>query len=119
MRKNQLGISLGGLMVGGVIFIVIVMMGLKLIPSYLEFFAIKKVINAIAQEKRGATASVNEIRKSFDLRATVDDITSVKSSDLEITKQGSDVVISAAYRKEIPLVANIGVYIDFRAASKE
>lgn len=118
MRKNQLGISLGGLMVGGVIFIVIVMMGLKLIPSYLEFFAIKKVINAIAQEKRGG-ASVNEIRKSFDLRATVDDISSVKGADLEITKEGSDLVISATYRKEIRLVANIGVYIDFRAASKE
>lgn len=118
MRKNQLGISLIGLMFGGAIFIVMVVMTLKLLPSYLEFFAIKKVINSIALEKR-AGATVKEIRYSFDTRATVDDITSIKSADLEITKDGSDLVISAAYRKEIPLVANIGVYIDFRAASKE
>lgn len=118
MRKNQLGISLSGLLVGGIIFIVIVMMAVRLLPSYLEFFAIKKVINSIALEKRGG-ASVIEIRRSFETRASVDDITSIKASDLEITKQGSDLVISATYRKEIPLVANIGVYIDFRAASKE
>jgi hypothetical protein len=118
MRKNQLGISLGGLMVGGVIFIVIVMMGLKLAPSYLEFFAIKKVINSIALEKRGG-ATVNEIRKSFELRATVDDITSIKAADLEVAKEDNDLVISVAYRKEIPLVANIGIHIDFRATSKE
>jgi len=64
-------------------------------------------------------ATVAEIRKSFDQRATIDDINTVKGSDLEITKDSGGIVIVAAYRKEIPLVSNIGVYIDFRAASKE
>jgi hypothetical protein len=117
MRKNQLGVGLGGLLAGAVIFIVVAMLGMKLFPSYLEFFAIKKAVNALAQEKRGGT--VADIRRTFDNRATIDDISTIKGSDLEITKEGSDLVISAAYRKEIPLAANIGVYIDFRAASKE
>jgi len=117
MRKNQLGVSLGGLMMGAVVFIVLAMMGMKLAPSYIEFAAIKNAVKALGQEKRGA--SVNEIRKTFDQRATVDDINTVKGADLEITKDGSDVVIMANYRKEIPLFANIGVYIEFRATSKE
>jgi hypothetical protein len=49
----------------------------------------------------------------------VDDITSIKGADLEITKDGGTVVITAAYRKEIPLFANVGVYIDFAATSKQ
>ena len=118
MRKKQLGISLSGLIMGSVILIAIAMLGLKLVPSYIEFFAIKKAVNAIASEKRGG-ASVVEIRKSFDARATVDDISSIKSSDLEITKDGSDLVIRASYRKEIPLFANLGIYIEFNAVSKE
>lgn len=117
MRGNQLGIGLGGLMVGAVIFIVLAMFGMKLGPSYLEFFAIKKAVNAIAQEKR--TASVVDIRKTWDARATTDDINSVTGKDIEITKDGSELVISASYRKEIPLAGNLGVYIDFRANSKE
>jgi hypothetical protein len=117
MRRNQLGIGLGGLMVGAVIFIVLAMFGMKLGPSYLEFFAIKKAVNAIAQEKR--TASVVDIRKTWDARATIDDINSVKGADIEITKEGSELVISASYRKEVPLAGNLGVYIDFHAVSKE
>lgn len=118
MRKKQLGVSLGGLIFGAVILIALAMLGLKLAPSYIEFFSIKKAVNAIASEKRGG-ASVAEIRKSFDAHATIDDITSVKASDLEISKEGGDLVIKASYRKEIPLVANVGIYIEFNAASKQ
>ncbi len=117
MRNRQLGIGLGGLLVGAVIFIVLAMVGMKVGPSYLEFFAIKKAVNAIAQEKRDA--SVAEIRKTWDARATIDDISSVKGADIEVTKDGGAVTITATYRKEVPLVANVGVYIDFRAASKD
>ena len=118
MRSKQLGISLGGLMAGAVVLIVFAMIGMKLLPSYIEFFAIKKAVNALASEAKGGT-TVTEIRKSFDQRATIDDINSVKGADLEVTKDGGTVVVAVAYRKEIPLVANVGVYIDFRAASKE
>jgi hypothetical protein len=118
MRSKQLGISLGGLIAGAVVLIALAMVGLKLTPSYIEFFAIKKAINALATESRGG-ASVGEIRKSFDQRATIDDISSVKGADLEVTNDSGSIVISVSYRKEIPLVANVGVYIEFNASSKE
>lgn len=118
MRKNQLGVSLGGLLVGSAILIVVAMVGLKMIPSYIEFFSIKKVIAAVGEEARnGANAAA--IRRSFDNRATIDSIESVKAADLEITKDATGVVVSAAYRKEIPLVSNIGIYIDFSATSQQ
>ena len=94
------------------------MIGMKLLPSYIEFFAIKKAVNALAAETRGG-ATVLEIRKQFDNRATIDDINSVKGSDLEVTKDSGSIVISVGYRKEIPLFSNLGVYIDYRASSKE
>jgi hypothetical protein len=118
MRSKQLGISLGGLIAGAAVFIVLAAVGMKLLPSYIEFFAVKKAVNALATETRGG-ATVVEIRKGFDQRATIDDINSVKGSDLEVTKDSGGIVITVGYRKEIPLVSNIGVYIDFKAASKE
>jgi len=117
MRKNQLGLSLGGLIVGAVIFIVLAMLGMKLAPSYLEFAAVKKAVVAIAQEQSGA--GVIQIRKTFDNRASIDDISTITGKDLDITKEGGELVITAAYRKEIPLVYNVGVYIEFRASSKD
>ncbi|MGH8765168.1 MAG: DUF4845 domain-containing protein [Burkholderiales bacterium] len=104
--------SLLGLMMGAAVLIAFALLGMRLAPSYIEFFAIKKAVNAIAAEKRG---NVAEVRKAFENRSTIDDISSVKASDLEITKDG----ISVSYRKELPLFKGIGIYIDFYVASTE
>jgi len=104
-------------MVGAFVFIILALLGMKVAPSYIEFFTIKKAVIALATEKRGA--SPNDIRKAFDQRAQVDDITTIKGSDLEITKDGNEIVVNAAYRKQIPLFRNIGLHIDFAASSKE
>ena len=117
MRNKQLGVSLGGMLAVSVVLIAVAMVGLKLGPSYIEFYAVKKAVVAIAADKRGST--VAEIRKTFDARAVIDDIRTVKGSDLEVTKDGSELVISAGYRKEVPLFGNLGLYVDFRASSKD
>jgi len=118
MRKNQTGITLISLLLISAVLIAVLLVGMKLAPSYIEYFSIKKAVNAVAAEGRGG-ATVNEIRKNFDARATIDAIDSVKASDLEITKDSGGVVVSVSYRKEIPLVSNIGIHIDFVATSKE
>jgi len=59
------------------------------------------------------------VRRAFENRSAIDNINSVKSSELEVSKQGNDLLITASYRKEVPLFANIGVYIDFTASSND
>jgi hypothetical protein len=115
MRNRQTGVSLMGLLIGMFVLLFLVLLGFKLIPPYMEFSRAKSAIETIG---RGKPASVNDVRKQFDARATVDDIATLKGSDLEITKDGNDVVISFAYRKEVPLFANLGMYVDFAADSR-
>jgi len=116
MHKQQ-GVSLGGLIIVVFLVVLIGIFSLKLIPGYIEFYKIKGAVQAIAAD-RSKTSSVNEIRKAFASRATIDDIESVKPEDLEITKEGNDVVIGFAYRKEVTLAGNIGLYVDFKGDSK-
>ncbi len=116
MQNRQRGVSLGGLLVGLFILIMLALLGFRLIPSYMEFYTAKGAIEAVARERPGA--SVVDVRRAFDARATIDNIESVKAADLEITKEGNEIVISFAYRKEVPLFKNVGVYIDFAASSK-
>ena len=114
MRNRQRGVSLIALVMVAAVLIAVALLGMRLAPSYIEFFAIKKAINAIAADKRtGANAA--EVRKAFDQHAVIDDITTIKGSDLEVSKDG----ISASYRKELPLFKGIGIYIDFYVQSKE
>ncbi|HEY6821014.1 MAG TPA: DUF4845 domain-containing protein [Burkholderiales bacterium] len=116
-KNGQAGVSLGGLLIVLAFLAVLGVFAMKLIPHYMQYGKAKGAIEAVARDKQNGT--VAEIRKAFDARATIDDIDAVKPEDLEITKEGNQVVISFAYRKEIPLVANIGLYIDFAANSKD
>lgn len=117
MRYRQLGVSLMGLIAAAVVLIFCALLGMKLVPSYLEYNAVKKALSGIGADSRGRNTSVGDIRRAFENRSSIDDINSVKSSDLEITKEGNGFSIVASYRREIPLFANIGVFIDFTAAS--
>ena len=112
MDRKQSGVSLLGLIAGLVILILLAVLGMKLLPSFLEYRSAKTAIEGIAS-KPGQ--SVADMRRAFDARAQIDDVQSVKSSDLEITKDGNAIVISFNYRKEVPLFGNVGMYIDYAA----
>ena len=117
MRNRQRGVTLMGLIVGSVVLIFVALLGMKLLPAYIEYFSIKKAVTSVALENRGRGSAVNDLRRGFDARQAIDDFQAVKGSDLEITKAGDGFTVTAAYRKEVPLFANIGVHIDFTASS--
>jgi hypothetical protein len=112
-RSGQKGLSLVVLILVLVALAVVALFGMKVFPSYLEYRSAKGAIEAIARDNPGA--SPNDVRRSFESRATIDDVNSVKASDLEIAKEGNAVAISFAYRKEVPLFRNVGLYIDYAA----
>jgi len=64
-------------------------------------------------------ASPNDIRKAFDQCAQVDDISTIKGSDLEITQVSNEILINAACHKEIALLGYLGLQTDFAASSKD
>jgi len=117
MRNRQTGISLLGLLFGGFVAIIAALLAMKLAPSYIEYFNAKKAIYSIVNE--GKELSVTDIRKSFEARATIDDITSIRPADIEIARDSGLVVLSFAYRKEIRLFGNVSVCIDFAASTED
>lgn len=115
MQEQQRGVTIMGLLIMLVLFIVIALFAMKVLPSFMEFRTAKSAIDAVARQ--GMTNSA-EVRRAFENRATIDNIVSVRPQDLEITREGNSVVIGFAYRKEIPLFSGVGLYIDYAASSK-
>jgi Domain of unknown function (DUF4845) len=116
MRSAQRGVTLVGLIIGLTVLVFLALLAMKLIPVYMEYYTARNAILAIARSQQGG--SVNDVRRAWESRSAVDDITAVKGSDLEISKDGNQLVLGFAYRKEVPLFANLGVYIDFAASSR-
>jgi hypothetical protein len=117
-RQRQQGLGFAGVILLLIAIVFIAIIGMKLVPAYIEFFTIRKAVTAITQSGELRGASVADVRKAFDRRTAIDDITAVTPADLEITKEGSEVVISFAYEKRIKLFYNISVLIDFAGSSR-
>ena len=116
--RRQRGMGFAGVLVLLIAIVFVAIIGMKLVPAYIEYFTIKSAVTAITQSGELRSATVADVRKAFDRRANIDDITAVRPGDLEITKDGNEIVVAFAYEKRIPLFYNISVLIDFAGASK-
>ena len=89
----------------------------KLVPAYLEFMAVKKVLHAMAASGDLKSLSPKEIQNSFFKRANIDNIHSVKSEDITIAREGNQSMVTVEYSLKVPVVANISACMDFLASS--
>jgi hypothetical protein len=115
--KRQRGLSFSGFMLGAFVLVMVSMLGLKLIPSYMQNGAITKIFTAIASDPDMQKAPVREIRASFARRASIDNITAITAEDIQMESDSGRLVLSASYTVKVPLVANVSLSIDFKPSS--
>jgi hypothetical protein len=99
------------------LIVVVALIGFKVLPAYVEYFTLKRVIGDIAHDMQLQNGSVRDAINAFQRRAQIDDISSIKAPDLEITKEANGVSILAAYQRCVPLFSNISVCMDFEATA--
>jgi hypothetical protein len=110
--NKQRGITLSGALMGMILLALAGLFAAKLMPSYLEYFAVQKILKGM--EQNGETkGSVKEIRNAFDRRNTIEGVQAVQGEDLEVTKEGGEAVVTANWSVKIPMVANFSACLDF------
>ena len=117
--RRQRGIGFIGLMFIFAVAGVVLLLGLKLVPVYIEFFSVKKVISAMGKSEEAKTGTVAEIRKSFSRRAVIDNIQAVTGDDLDVTKEGGETIIVAAWQHKVALFTGYTLLVDFSVSSKD
>ncbi len=114
--KHQRGVSLSGLLFWGVILGVVALLVIKVVPSAIEFYKIKKDIKAVVANA-GANATVPDLRKAYAKYLEIDVIEAVRPEDLDISKDGNQIVISFAYDKKIRLFGPVSLLIEYAGNS--
>lgn len=109
-RARQRGLSFFGLVFVGLIAVAVFAIGGQSVPIFLEYTSAKKAI-----EKAKVESTVPGVRAAFDRAAAIDDITSLKGSDLDVTKRGDKVIVSFKYSREIPLAGPAYLVYRFEA----
>ena len=116
--RNQRGITLTGLIVTLGVLAFLAIMAAKILPAYLEYWSVRKIFATMAQGGQ-TKGTVRDIRMSYERHNAIEDVKSVQAADLEITKQGNDAIVSAAWSVKVPLVANVSACIDFEASTEQ
>jgi Tfp pilus assembly major pilin PilA len=115
--KKQQGATLIGMLFVGILVVFAAIVVMKLVPAYIEYMSIQKVLSAMDKDPALKDAKNAEVRDSYARRAGIDNITAVKPEDLDISRDSGKLVVAAKYRVEKPLFGNVGLYIDFNAST--
>jgi hypothetical protein len=92
---------------------------MRVVPDVIEYTKIVSDIKATAQDPSLKQASVADVRKSYERRAIVDQISAITPMDLDVSRNGNTLVLSFAYRKEIHLAGPVSLVIDFEASTDQ
>jgi hypothetical protein len=112
-RSRQRGISFIGLLFVGTVVACTMVVAAQVFPTLIEYQAVTKAVN-----KASSGTTVAEIRAIFDKAAQIDDITTIKGTDLDITKNNDKVVVSFAYSREIHLAGPAYLVMKYSGSSK-
>jgi Domain of unknown function (DUF4845) len=115
-KRSQRGITLFGLLFWAIVIGVVSLVGMRIVPTSIEYFTIMKAINKVSGDP--AATTVPQIRTSFDRQREIDAITSISGKDLSITKENEQVVVSFAYDSEIELFKPVYLLIKYEGRSK-
>lgn len=120
MMKKQKGMTLIGFIIIAVVALSIILAGVKIVPDYIEFSSVKKVIEAIGKSPNFNNMTNQEIITAFDKRASTSYVTVVNGRDLIISKAASGKKeVSIEYEVVKPLAFNLSALMDFKASTSD
>lgn len=112
-QQRQRGLTFVGLLVVGILVALAGLVAAQVFPTYLEYLAVQK-----ASVKASQGSTVAEVRSLFDKAAAIDNITSVRGTDITVTKAGNAVVVSFSYTKEIHLAGPAWLVMKYEGSSR-
>jgi len=117
-RQRQRGLSIIGFLFVAAVAVIAVMIGFRMVPAYIEWMTVQKVLGKTLEDsKEGFT--LYQFRRDFDLKASADYIDSVRGSDVEVTKEGNNLIATASWTRTLHLVGNVSLLLEFEATAKK
>ena len=116
--RRQKGLTLTGMILTSIVVILLLLLAFKIVPVYVEYYAIEKQLKAMSTDPKLRNPSRQAIEGAWASRAAVDDLTSMTGDQIEVTREGNEIVLSGAYAVKVPLFKNIAACFDFKPSSK-
>jgi Domain of unknown function (DUF4845) len=114
-HSKQAGVGFFGLIFYAVIFGGLGLIGLKSFPIYAENIKISRIIKKVAEDN---PKTLQDAAASFERYSAIEDINSIRGTDLIVENKSGKALISYKYSKKIPLVEPVSLVFDFEGSSR-
>ncbi|TWI06789.1 DUF4845 domain-containing protein [Aerolutibacter ruishenii] len=115
MKRTQRGMTLIGFIITLAVVGVFVYMGMKTIPMYSEYYAVKQALNGLAQEPGVTGYDPAKIKDLFFRRLYISYADNVKAENVKVVRKDAGYVMTVEYEVRKPLIANLDVVGKFKA----
>ena len=105
---------IGFLFVAAVV-LVVAMVSFRMIPAYIEYYTIQRALEGALADSNDL--SVVTIRRAMDRRLAADYADAVAAKDVEVTKTGNAITASVSWQKQLHMVGNVSLLLDFDASA--
>jgi hypothetical protein len=114
MQHRQRGMTLIGIIVLVVVVGAWVYAGIRLTPKYLEYMRVAATLEKVRDEYDANPGSTEfMLRKAVERHFDIEMVEVITSNDIEITKNGSEFTMRAAYEDTVPLAGNVSFLVEF------
>ena len=113
MKRTQGGMTLIGFILVLAVVGIFVYVGMKVIPMYSEYYAVKKSLDGLALEPGIANAPPDRIRNLFFRRLYVNYSENVKKEHVKIERMEGGWKMTVKYEVRRPMIYNLDVVGNF------
>ena len=114
-RQAQRGLSMIGFLFVAAVVLVVAMVSFRMIPAYIEYYTIQRALEGALADSNDL--SVATIRRAMDRRLAADYADAVAAKDVEVTKSGNTITASVSWQKQLHMVGNVSLLLDFDATA--
>jgi hypothetical protein len=114
MKRTQSGMTLIGFIIVLGVAGVFAYVGMKVVPMYLEYFAVKQALDGLAKDGV-AEKDAAKIRDFFFRRLDVSYADNVKQEHVKLQRRDAGWLMTVDYEIRKPLIANLDVVGKFHA----
>lgn len=118
-ENKQRGVGFASLILIIAALLFVAILAMKLVPTYLHNMQIERIFKTIVNDPEMQNATVKDIRASYTKRATMDYINDLTADDIEVSKDGGHMSLSANYSVKISVAGNISLLVEFSPSANK
>lgn len=110
---KQKGVSKSGLLLVVVLITLFFTVGLKVGPLYVDHNLITGICQELIDNGEAANMTISDVRDRVSASLRINNVTGFDLSDIRMRKENGNAIITIAYERRIPMVANLDVVAVF------